>query len=377
MDCDAGYTSDLPPIISCVNGNYEPNRPGEFKCQKAVALIVSKTGEMEVFGEDSKCNRLMTNIPPLSLGGHSVSLLDNYLVIAASSVTNDGWWYHSLKDARSGLLANPWKHTKTLGNDAPVRHVSFVYEKDLVLLGGVKGTQVALQNGREENGEWNALRLTLEKDGTNFDLFTQDACVVKVRKDTFYVLGGRESSNGQMTSKVYSVNMKRQKVQEVGSLTNPRTQHACAIIPDPSSDENNNNRLILVTGGTVDASTANDEIFDTTERSSRMLDQSMNVARHNHRMVTLGQRVFALGGQRQPNDDSTLDVIEVFDPNSESWSVHTSSLISKSTDDLAVTELPISAVSCNQGCQCGVRPGARIVGGEEAEVTSCSFYNWA
>ena len=176
-----------------------------------------------------------------------------------------------------------------------------------------------------------------------------------------------------MTSKVYSVNMKRQKVQEVGSLRNPRAQHACAIIPDPSSDEYNNNKLILVTGGTVDASTANDEIFDILTHSSRILDNSMNVPRYNHRMVTLGQKVFALGGQRQPNDDSTLDVIEVFDPNSESWSIHTSSLLSKSTDDLAVTELPIAAVSCNQGCQCGVRSGSRIVGGEEAEVFSCSF----
>ena len=99
-----------------------------------------------------------------------------------------------------------------------------------------------------------------------------------------------------------------------------------------------------------------------------MLDHSMNVPRYNHQMVTLGQQVFVLGGQRQPNNDSTLDVIEVFDLNSESWSEHTSSLLSKSTDDLAVTELPISAVSCNQGCQCGVRSYARIVGGEEAEV---------
>ena len=63
---------------------------------------------MEIFGEDNKCNRLMANIPPLSLGGHSVGLLDNYLVIAASGVTSDGWWYHSLEDPRSGLLANPW-----------------------------------------------------------------------------------------------------------------------------------------------------------------------------------------------------------------------------------------------------------------------------
>ena len=87
-------------------------------------------------------------------------------------------------------------------------------------------------------------------------------------------------------------------------------------------------------------------------------------------MVTLGQSVFALGGQRQPSDDSTLDVIEVFDPNSESWSLHTSSLLSKQTKNLAVSELPLSAVSCNQGCQCGVRSGSRIIGGVEAEVIS-------
>ena len=117
-----------------------------------------------MFGEDSKCNRVMGNIPPLSLSGHSVNLLDNYLVIAASGISGEGWWYHSLERARGGLLANPWKHTKTLGNDAPIRHVNFVYGKDLILLGGERGTQVALQNGREENGEWNALSLTLQKD---------------------------------------------------------------------------------------------------------------------------------------------------------------------------------------------------------------------
>ena len=131
---------------------------------------------MEVFGEDSKCNRLMGNIwTPLNLEGHSVNLLDNYLVIAATGISGEGWWYHSLEDARGGLLANPWKHTKTLGQDAPMRHVSFVYGKDLILLGGTKGTQVALQNGREENGEWNALRLTLKKNGVNFEQFPEFA----------------------------------------------------------------------------------------------------------------------------------------------------------------------------------------------------------
>ena len=175
MNCDPGYESDLPPIITCVDGNYEPNRPEEFVCQKTVALIVTKAGEMEVFGEENKCNRIMGNIPPMTLGGHTVNLLDNYLVITESRADTEGWFYQSLSFARTGLLANSWKVTKTLGTDAPTRHVSFVYGKDLVLLGGERGTQVTLQNGREENGEWNTLRLTFEKDGSDFDLFTKDS----------------------------------------------------------------------------------------------------------------------------------------------------------------------------------------------------------
>ena len=85
-------------------------------------------------------------------------------------------------------------------------------------------------------------------------------------------------------------------------------------------------------------------------------------------MVTLGKKVFALGGQRHLNDDSTLDYIEVFNNKSESWSRHLPSLLSKTTNGLAVTELPLSAVSCNKGCKCGDKSGSRIVGGKEAEV---------
>ena len=311
---------------------------------------------------------MMTNIPPLSLGGHSVNLLDNLLMISASSVTNDGWWYYRLKDPRSGLLANPWKQTKTLGKDAPSRHVSFVYEKDLVFLGGERGTQGTLQNGREEHGEWKALGLTLRKDGSNFDSFPLDACVVRVKRDIFYVMGGRETSTNQIISNVFEINMKEQKVQEVVSMMYPRAQHACAIIPGSGSfsDINFSSTLILVTGGTLDSS--KDEIFDKTMDNSRMLD-TMNIPRHNHRLVTLGKKLFALGGQTD-QDFSQTNVIEVFDPNSESWSLHTSSLLSNSTDDLAVTELPHFAVSCNKGCQCGVKSDARIIGGVEAEVVS-------
>ena len=85
--------------------------------------------------------------------------------------------------------------------------------------------------------------------------------------------------------------------------------------------------------------------------------------------MTLGHKVFALGGQREAScNDSALGEIEVFNADSESWSLHSSKLLSKSTDGLAVTELPSSAVSCIQDCQCGVKSGARIVGGTEAQV---------
>ena len=322
---------------------------------------------MEVFAEDARCNRLMGNIPPLSLEGHTMNLLDNYLVIAASGISNNanGWWYHSLENARAGLLANPWKHTKTIGNDAPKHHVSFVYGKDLILLGGRKGTQVALQNGREENGEWNTLRLTLDSDGSDFDKFTQDACLVKVKRDIFYVMGGKSSK------KVYSINMKEQKVQEVGSLRYTRANHACAIIPGSSSNDFRNQR-ILVTGGTK----SRDEIFNVTTGKSSLLSKgrSMKVRRMNHQMVNLGQKIFALGGQRQADDFSALDAIEVFDEDSDTWSIHSASLLSKSTEGLALTELPSSAVSCVQECQCGVKSGARIVGGLEAQVIGTMYW---
>ena len=124
-----------------------------------------------------------------------------------------------------------------------------------------------------------------------------------------------------------------------------------------------------MTGGLSDDSEAKDEIFDLTKRTSKPLDLFMNVQRSDHHMIALGDTLFALGGQHHI-DGSNVDTIEVFDVKSESWAVHPSRLMSRSTSGLAVTALPLSAVSCNQGCQCGVPSAARIVGGEDAEVIS-------
>ena len=237
------------------------------------------------------------------------------------------------------------------------------------MLGGERNTQVMVQTGRDAFGHWKTKRLRLTwPNGTNFDFTIQDACVAKVAIDSFFVLGGRNTSTKKPLAKVFNINMTDQTIEEVGSLTYPRSEHACALIPDPSSSSASRRKLILVAGGLPLSNAARDEIFDPEKGRFRTIDNPMNVPRFQHQIVNIGQKVFAFGGQRHPDDNSRLDVIEVFDVRSETWSLHSSSLLSKSTDGLAATELPRSAISCSQGCQCGVRSGARIVGGVDVQV---------
>ena len=354
-----------------MNGNYEPKRPEQFVCQESIALIVSKTGDIEVFGRDEKCNQMVANAPEFSFNGHSVNLLDNYLVIATSIYSSSEWWYHSLRAARGGLLANPWEHTNTTGDDAPIRHISFVYGNNLVMLGGEANSQVMIETGRDVFGQWKTKTLSLTWPNRKyFEFSIKDACVVKVAMDSFFVLGGRNTSSNQIKSAVLNINMTSQTVAEVGSLLYPRTQHACAVFFSPSSI---NKMLVLVTGGKSDSSSARDEVFDPDKAHSRTIRSSLSFPRLNHQMVNMGGKVFALGGQRQPGDNSRLDIIEVFDVNSETWSLHTTNLLTQSTDGLAVTEMPRSAVFCSQGCRCGVRSSARIVGGEPAQVDTIAL----
>ena len=70
----------------------------------------------------------------------------------------------------------------------PKGHLSFVYGKDLVFLGGEENTQEVLQNGRTENGEWNDLRLNWVTGTGTFNV-PQDACVAKLNRDKFIMVG--------------------------------------------------------------------------------------------------------------------------------------------------------------------------------------------
>ena len=97
--------------------------------------------------------------------------------------------------------------------------------------------------------------------------------------------------------------------------------------------------LILVTGGKSDSSSVRDEVFDPNKAKSWTIRSSLSVPRFNHQMVNMGGKVFALGGQRQPGDNSRLDIIEIFDVNSEAWSLHTTNLLTQSTDGLSLIHI--------------------------------------
>lgn len=357
--------------MTCVDGRYEPSKPSLFTCEPALALIVSKTGEMEVFSPNTKCNRKLSNIPKASFDGHSVDLLDNKLILGSLLFTSseDSWSYFSLEDPRSGLLANKWTHTTTMTKEAPVFHTSFVHGKDLVYLGGKHNIQTKLQNGRVESGEWNIFTL-LHKNGTEFTNFKSFACQIKHNKNMFLVIGGHDEGSSEASSQVILVDMKEQSVQELPSLMHPRTHHSCASV---------GGKKILISGGLPNGISGQNtvivptELYDITTGTSQDLTDPLMTPRFGHSLVRLEESVFVLGGNTVGGLSSSS--IEKFDIATGTWTKFSDSLLSTSTTGLAVTTLPSSAVGCDLGCQCGVAvtKTERIIGGQQAEV----FHNFA
>ena len=371
LDCSAGYVSQWAPLVTCVNGRYEPSKPSLFTCEPAVALLVSKSGEMEVFSSNAKCNRKLNNIPQASFDGHTVNLLDNKLILGPLLYTasQDSWSYLSLENPRSGLLADKWTHTTTMAQEVPGFHTSFVHDKDLIYLGGKHNLQTMLQNGRAESGEWNVFTL-LRKNGLKFTEFKSSACQIKTKKNMFLVIGGHTNRGSYAaSSQVLLVDMKEQSVQELSGLRYARTYHSCAII-----DMNK----ILVSGGLPQGVYGHNseilptEVYNVNTGTSEKITDPLMTPRYGHSLVRLEQYIYVMGGKTVGGLSSSS--IERFDLTTGTWTKHPETLLSSSTSGLAFTSLPISAVACDQGCQCGIALNRteRIVGGQDAEV---SFFN--
>ena len=391
LECDPGYVSDLTPVFECTGGNYEPEHPNMFFCKPAVALIVSNIGEREILSAEpsAKCDQMLSTIPDMTMEGHSIDLLDNKLILGATAVEAGGdkkWKFMSLDNPRAGLLSNKWTQTKIVGQQAPRNHVTFSFGKSLFYFGGDFKAQSLLQNGREESGEWTLLKL-LKRDSSNdepFDKFTSYACSAKLDQSKFLVLGGThttEDGDASVLSDVFEVDIVDRKVQKLGEMNHARSQHACAMISKSVEDDVDGSRTfsraILISGGvsvTDDPQTIVRvvELFILDNKQSIDLSNEMQEPRFRHRMIQLGEEIFALGGQTQNGNTQSIEKFNSVADEltwstsmvSGTWAVQTRSLNSSSTSRLAVTTLPKSSVECNkEACQCGVQRQSRIIGG--------------
>ena len=377
LHCPAGFTSDLPPVISCVNGTFQPFRPEDFKCELGMALLVAPDGKMEIFTGDPR-GRKLPQLPSVSYSGLSVDLMDSQLVIATHRVDLDGWWTLTLPDARQSIVAKNWTERKTEDRIKPLSHSSFIHNKDLVYLGGRDQIQVKLQDGHGKGREWNTFNLKT-KNGRIFNKFVYDSCAVTIDLHITVIVGGKLVDNDELASKVTIVDMKTQSVELQGNLEFKRHRHACALLVEMVEDDSEQlveKKSLIVTGGLSGSSTVpNNEIIHMSNFESQPAANSLRTPRYDHKLVQIGDFLYALGGRG--SDGVIVRSVEKYNKGLGSWSFHATGLLGPSMAGFAVTTLPISAIESHPDTE-DCRPGvaARIVGGSEAQVISWGLDRW-
>ena len=371
LECDPGFAPNKAAVVSCVGGRYIPNKPSEFSCNPAAAIIVTSEGEVETFSGEPMCNKVITNIPPHVSTSQSVNVFNNHLVIAGYSVGEGTWNYLSLEDPRSSLLSNPWTVSTSVGQLTPQSHTSFTYGRSLILIGGSQESALKLDT-ETLGGNWNSFSLPWS-NGTNFTRFTSSGCGVRVSKNNFLIIGGINIKTNKVTPNIVNIDIKNKVVHELPGLRVSRAFHACEVV---------NRTTILVTGGrtSVDdglGSIAPDEKYNLETEISSYSNKSMVIPRYNHRLVLLGDTVFAIGGRMV--NKSEAKQVERYNTETSSWELLTDGLMSQSTGDLAVATIARSSLDCDVGCSCGVGQeaggDARVGGlGCEAQVAAVSIY---
>ena len=366
LECDPGFVSDHPPTISCIEGNYHPMRPHEFKCESAIALAVSTDGQMEMISD--KCNKLIMNIPSnMTLDCHTLNLIDDKIVLGPVNIEKQSWMQFSLAGVRGGgILANDWIGKKVVTRKVPRCHISTVHGNDLLYIGGRNRNQLRLNRNSLQGENWSPFDLYQKEKSSFFDAFVADGCSVKESKDELIIIGGvHADQSNQATNLVRKVNMRSHGILDNGALQYARSLHACEIITIADKT------AILVSGGVASLLSSSiqihqDEIYDLETGTSEPLAQTMTTPRYGHVLINLGGTVYAIGGKDA--NGAQLSSMEKFSVSSKSWILHHLQLLSSSTYGLAVTGLPSSAADCEKGCQCGKVSTARVVGGSHVEV---------
>ena len=357
LECESGYIAHKTPIITCVNGEYQPLAPSAFVCQPAAALIINQRGQLEIFSESERCSMALTTFPKFAGIGRTLSLLDEELILVGNDDfgTKQGR-YISIQKPRDGLLAMKYTLQNIPLKGSPHRHTSLVSRNTLAIVGGKFKSKGILSKFT-----WTQFSLHWQ-NGTKFRPDFSAACSVKADVDVHIIFGGERIINHKTVSveRVVKINTTQQVAVEMKPMAHRRKFHGCELL---------NNSLVLLSGGLDKSVIQPDEIYNiTSEEVVAVLSPEKSLGRNHHAIVRMGERVYALGGNNSGN--TQLSKISQFNPNTFSWSELDRELLSANTTEFVMSPFPLASLDCVPECQCGIKQTReRIFGGRPSTVS--------
>ena len=372
LHCHPGYVSARTPIVTCVDGSFEPHHPSTYCCQPSAALLAFSDGSLEIFSKLTKCNQVILKYSNFSTSGQTIDLLDDQLILVGDKKLGGKFKYFSIHSPRENMLAVKYSRETSSIKGSPYGHTSYVQGNKLTLLGGVQSSHATLNTDI-----WTKLNLRWLNQ-TLFSAFTSGACQVKLTRNEFVLMGGVTNVLSQKTAvnTVVKINLDEETVEEMPPMNLSRVHHSCQTLKGED--------VILISGGigtrptpTVNSLTIQeDEIYNLTINTEpKVLIQAHSLGRYQHKLLRLGDSVFAVGGK----DNTTVlpSAIRVFNAVLQVWEDSRELLKSNDTGEVAVTPFPLTAVDCVEGCKCGGAASgpalSRVVGGDDTKVNWSMF----
>jgi hypothetical protein len=359
--------SQQAPLVTCVDGRYEPHHPTTYVCQEAVALLIFPSSRMELFSHNSKCSQALGRLPNSHITGHTLSLLDSQLLLIGDESVGAKWKHISIESPRNGLLAVKYSRKSCPVKGSPFGHTAQTDGNKMTVIGGDQRSKARL-----DTDIWTPINLRW-KNQSSFTEFSSGACTVKLGKESHLLIGGLKLGKKprKAVSTVVRMNATDGTMEELAPMEKPRAYHSCEMFTHD---------LVIISGGTEGelqtnetSSTLPDELYSLSSNESHSLGAADSIMRQNHKLIRLGEAVYGIGGTTIKGENPSI--VKIFNSEKKSWENHSSNLMSSATGEVAVTPFPLSAVDCvgsHHSCQCGVTPGtaraSRVVNGEETEV---------
>jgi hypothetical protein len=289
-----------------------------------VALVVggdisgSSITSVEVYSPEGRCQY---NLPvlPLPLSGLTLGLSNNYVLACsgyniATKVVNTICWKYL-------FVSNLWHVSGLTLSTTQPKYPAQSYQNWLYFVNNVgPGEKIQFLMANRLT-PWTASLPVSIGEG---------ACSV-MWGDNMIIFGGVTSS-----TVVQMVNMLTNSWIALAPMTTPHYSFGCVLLPD-------RNRVLVIStvpGGDERRS----DIYDAGSNTWNVTGSTVN-ARAGASLVTLGNKVFAIGGNSAPSPTSLSATVEEYDINSGTWSLVATNL-NRARQNFAVLSLPATSAHC-------------------------------